>query len=60
MHEAFHDWTLTVPQGQFVRVFTVHHMDGDTYAVVEDGEVSLPNRAQLILLLKQLSGREIP
>lgn len=60
MHEPINDWTLTAPHGQFVRVLTVHHMDGDTYAVIEDGEVSLPDKAELILLLKQLSGREIP
>lgn len=60
MHEPINDWTLTAPCGRFVRVFTVHHMDGDTYAVIEDGEVSLPDKAELILMLKQLSGREIP
>lgn len=60
MYEAIHGCPLAEPEGQFVRVFTVHHMDGDTYAVVEDGEVSLPDRAELILMLKKLSGREIP
>ena len=40
------------------RVLVVRHLQDDTYAIYEEGEVSLSDKASLTLLLKQLSGRE--
>jgi hypothetical protein len=43
-----------------IRVLFVHHIGGDTFAIEENGDVSLSDGATLTLLLKQLSGREDP
>jgi hypothetical protein len=51
-------WALAVdPDKDAVRVLVMHHVQDDTYAIFEDGEVSLSDGANLILLLEQLSGR---
>jgi hypothetical protein len=61
MNPAQDPWTRVLPpQVGVTRVLVMRHVQDDTYAVYEDGEVSLSDGANLILLLKQLSGREIP
>jgi hypothetical protein len=60
MNPAQDPWTRVPPHHEgATRVLVMRHVQGDTYAVYEDGEVSLSDGANLILLLKQLSGREI-
>lgn len=55
------DWTRMVSScDDAVRVLELHHVEGDTFAVLEDGGMSLSDKANLILMLKQLSGREDP
>lgn len=54
------DWTLTGACEDAVRVLVFRHVQDDTYAIFEEGEVSLSGRADLILFLQQLSGREFP
>jgi hypothetical protein len=49
---------LTQPCAGAVRVLLLHHVQDNTYAISEDGEVSLSGRADLIQLLNQLSGRD--
>lgn len=41
-----------------IRVLEVRHLYGDTFAIFEDGGVSLSDKATLISLLKHLKGRE--
>jgi len=41
-----------------IRVLEVQHLGSDTYAIFENGGVSLSDGASLTLLLKQLEGRE--
>ena len=53
-------WTLAPPCAGAVRVLVLHHIKDDTYAISEDGEVSLSGGADLIQLLNQLSGRDNP
>lgn len=54
-----HPWTLVHSAcADLTRVLVVRHVQDDTYAIYEDGEVSLSDKASLTLLLKQLSGRE--
>jgi hypothetical protein len=61
MNPAQDPWTRVLPHcAGTTRVLVMRHVQDDTYAVYEDGEVSLSDSANLILLLKQLSGREIP
>lgn len=43
-----------------LRVLVMQHVQDDTYAVIENGDVSLSDKASLTLLLKQLSGRDHP
>jgi len=43
-----------------LRVLVMQHVQDDTYAVIENGDVSLRDKASLTLLLKQLSGRDHP
>jgi hypothetical protein len=52
--------TLITPCKGAVRVLVMHHIQDDTYAISEDGEVSLSGKADLIQLLNQLSGRDHP
>jgi hypothetical protein len=60
MNPAQDPWTRVPPhQAGATRVLVMRHVQGDTYVVYEDGEVSLSDGANLILLLKQLSGRDI-
>jgi hypothetical protein len=60
MNPAQDPWTRVPPhQAGVTRVLVMRHVQDDTYAVYEDGEVSLSDGANLILLLKQLSGRDI-
>lgn len=39
------------------RVLVFGHVHGDTYVIIEDGEVSLSNGETLKQLIQQLSGR---
>ncbi len=41
-----------------IRLLHIQHLYGDTYAIDENGGVSLSDKAHLIELLKQLTGRE--
>lgn len=43
-----------------VRVLVMKHVQGDTYAIFEDGGVYLSDGAALKMLLQQLSGRSSP
>lgn len=40
-----------------IRVLELRHVQGDTYAILEDGGVYLSDGATLKMLLEQLSGR---
>lgn len=39
------------------RVLVFSHVHGDTFAIIEDGEVSLSDSETLKQLIRQLSGR---
>jgi hypothetical protein len=41
-----------------IRVLVFSHVHGDTFAIIEGGEVSLSSSEQLKQLIQQLSGRK--
>jgi hypothetical protein len=62
MNPVPESWTRALPTcvGGVARVLFLQHVQGDTFVIQEEEEVSLSDGATLTLMLKQLSGREDP
>lgn len=58
-HDPF-DPTRMLACADATRILVLQHVRDDTYAIMEDGGVSLSDSATLVSLLQQLTGRESP
>lgn len=56
-HDPF-DHAQVKACAEATRVLVLQHVGDDTYAIMEDGGVSLSDSATLVSLLQQLTGRE--